>query len=155
MKPLILAVLLAAPVFASDTPRVITRENVLALMNDYRAEAGLAPLREDARLRKAAEDRMRHMEDNAYWSHDSPDGLTPFVWMLARDYNYASAAENLAAGFETAPFLVSSWIESPGHRDNILSPQFEDCGIAIIDGATTGRATGKSIVVLFGKTTQP
>jgi uncharacterized protein YkwD len=42
-------------------------------------------------------------------------------------------------------------MESHGHRENILSPQYEDCGIAIIDGATTGRATGKSIVVLFGK----
>ena len=42
-------------------------------------------------------------------------------------------------------------MESPGHRDNILSPLYMDCGVAIIDGSTKGRATGKSIVVLFGR----
>ena len=154
---LFLALFLSTSAFASSSPtNVITRENVLALMNAYRAELNLAPLREDPRLDRAAEDRMRDMENNLYWAHQSPDGVSPFVWLSARDYYYKAAAENLAAGFETANFLVKSWLESPGHRENILSPEFEDCGIAIIDGATTGRATGKSIVVLFGRAaTQP
>ncbi len=150
--PILLLVLFAAAsAFASDAKREINAENVLALMNEYRGEAGLAPLRADARLTQAAEDRMRHMEESGYWSHESPDGLSPFVWMSARDYDYSGAAENLAAGFETARFLVESWLESPGHRANILSAEYDDCGIAIIDGATTGPATGKSIVVLFGR----
>ena len=147
---IVLSLFLSATAFASDGKNAITRENVLALMNEYRAEAGLRPLLLDDQLNLAAEDRMRHMEDNEYWSHESPDGLSPFLWILARSYNYSAAAENLAAGFETARFLVASWIESPGHRENILSPVYEDCGIAIIDGSTKGRATGKSIVVLFG-----
>jgi uncharacterized protein YkwD len=136
--------------FASDEKTEITAENVLALMNVYRAEAGLPPLRADERLARAARDRMRHMEDVGYWSHEAPDGMSPFVWVTARDYDYSHAAENLAAGFETVGVLVSSWMESQGHRENILSSDLEDCGVAIIDGSTTGRATGKSIVVLFG-----
>ena len=148
---LLLALLLAAPLFASDATNEITADNVLAQMNAWRAEAGLAPLRIDPRLAKAAEDRMRDMEDGGWWSHESPSGLSPFTWLMRRDYTFQAAAENLASGFETVRLLVASWMESPGHRDNIMSPVLEDCGIAIIDGATTGRAMGKSVVVLFGK----
>jgi len=151
MKRLILAVLIAVPLFASDASNEITPANVVALMNEYRADAGLPPLRIDARITRAAEDRMRDMEETGYWSHESPTGMSPFTWLAARDYTFEAAAENLASGFETARFLVASWMESHGHRDNIMSAEYEDCGVAIIDGATTGRATGKSIVVLFGR----
>jgi uncharacterized protein YkwD len=129
----------------------INTANVIALMNEYRAEKGLPPLSENPQLTRAAGDRMRHMEELGYWSHNAPDGMSPFVWLMARDYAYSAAAENLASGFETARLLVQSWMESPGHRDNIMGTEFEHCGIAIIEGSTMGPATGKSIVVLFGK----
>lgn len=148
---LALLVLAAIPAFADDPSNEITAENVLRLMNQYRAAEGLGPLGFDERLGKAAGDRMHHMEDEGYWAHESPDGLTPFVWVKVRAYDFAFAGENLACGFETARLLVQSWMESPGHRANILSRDFEDCGIAIIDGSTLGPAAGKSIVVLFGK----
>ena len=76
--------------------------------------------------------------------------MSPFVWLTLRNYQYAAAAENLAAGFETARLLVASWMESPGHRANIIGAEFRDVGIAIIEGSTKGPAMGKSIVVLFG-----
>src|SRR5688572_11255813 len=151
MKRLLLFLLLLPAAAFADARNEITPDNVVARMNAYRAEAGLAPLRLDERVTLAARDRMRDMEDTGYWSHESPTGMSPFTWLMVRDYAFSAAAENLASGFETATFLVDSWMESHGHRENILSPQYEDCGIAIIDGATTGRATGKSIVVLFGK----
>ena len=150
MKRLLLLLLLLPATAFADTNE-ITPENIVERMNAYRAEAGVAPLRLDDRITLAARDRMRDMEDTGYWSHESPTGMSPFTWLIVRDYSYSAAAENLASGFETAKFLVESWMESHGHRENILSPQYEDCGIAIIDGATTGRATGKSIVVLFRK----
>jgi uncharacterized protein YkwD len=129
----------------------ITAANVIRLMNEYRAEEGLPPLAADTRLTQAAGDRMRHMEEEQYWSHESPAGMAPFVWLRSRAYDFQTAGENLAAGFETARVLVESWMESPGHRANIMSANFADCGIAIIEGSTRGPATGKSIVVLFGK----
>ena len=129
----------------------ITPESVLSEMNAYRAQLHLAPLQFDARLSAAADDRMRDMEELAYWSHESPDGRSPFLWLRMRNYPYQAAGENLAAGFETCEVLVSAWMESKGHRDNILSSTYTECGIAIIDGSTTRRAVGKSIVVLFGK----
>jgi uncharacterized protein YkwD len=142
---------LATAAFGVDLNNDITPDNVLRLMNDYRADRGLPPLHQEAHLMKAAQDRMRDMADGGWWSHQSPDGVSPFVWLIARDYPYAYAGENLAMGFETAKVLVSSWMESPGHRDNIMGTQYDDCGIAIIDGATTGPANGKSVVVMFGR----
>ncbi|MFL6248327.1 MAG: CAP domain-containing protein [Thermoanaerobaculia bacterium] len=142
--------LLFAFVASAEPSNEITAANVLRLMNDYRAEAGLLPLSEDVLLDQAAADRMRHMEEESFWSHVSPQGLSPFHWLSQREYHYRAAGENLAAGFETARLLVQSWMESRGHRANILSANYEDCGIAIIDGSTLGPATGKSIVVMFG-----
>ena len=149
MKRLLLVLLLSVPAFAGD--REITPENVTALMNVYRAEAGLGPLRLDARLTRAATARMQEMMDGQWWGHASPDGTPPFVWITAADYNYVAAAENLAAGFETTGLLVQSWIESPGHRANILNGLYADCGIAVIEGRTDRRAAGTSIVVLFAR----
>jgi uncharacterized protein YkwD len=145
---LLLLVFAATPAFASD----ITRASVVAAMNEYRAEHHLLPLREDARLDAAAGDRMRDMEDQAYWAHESPDGRSPFTWLVPNGYAFHYAGENLATGFETTELLVEGWMESSGHRANILSPRFEDCGIAIIDGLTMRRGAGKSIVVMFGAT---
>jgi uncharacterized protein YkwD len=153
MKRALFVVLLsmvALTAAAIEPSNEITTENVLRLMNEYRAQEGLAPLHADMLLVEAAGDRMRHMEDEAYWSHESPDGLSPFHWLKERQYPYRAAGENLAYGFETARLLVQSWMESRGHRANILSANYDDCGIAIIDGSTLGPATGKSVVVMFG-----
>ncbi|HYH06884.1 MAG TPA: CAP domain-containing protein [Thermoanaerobaculia bacterium] len=153
MRKIVFAALLLSAVaaYAGEPSNEITTENVIAQMNAHRAEHGLPPLQADERLMKAAADRMKHMEDEAYWSHTSPDGVTPFVWVRLRNYDFKAAGENLATGFETARLLVTSWMESPGHRANILSAMYEDCGIAIIDGAVDGPSSGKSIVVLFAK----
>ena len=136
------------PLFGAE----ITRQSVIAEMNVRRAELGLQTLREDPRLDLAADDRMRDMEDNSYWAHVSPDGREPFAWIRPRGYEYTYAGENLASGFETVEVLLDGWMESKGHRENIVSPIYEDCGVAVIDGATTGRAVGRSIVLLFGRT---
>jgi len=136
----------AAPAFASE----ITNASVVAAMNEQRAHAGLPPLREDPRLDAAAADRMRDMEELGYWAHESPDGRSPFLWLALRRYPYRFAGENLATGFETTELLVDGWMGSKGHRENILSPDYAHCGIAIIDGGTAKRTAGRSVVVMFG-----
>jgi len=149
--PFLFLLALAAPLLASD----ITPASVLVQMNAYRAKNGLGPLHFDARLNLAADDRMRDMEDLEYWAHDAPDGRSPFVWLKPRGYDFRSAGENLATGFETTELMVQGWMESAGHRANILSEDYDDVGIAVIDGSTTRRATGKSVVVMFGRTRLP
>ena len=151
MRSLLLALLFVPTLAFAGGPRDITVASVIEEMNVYRAEHGLPPLTEESRLTKAAEDRMRDMEDLGYWAHVSPDGRSPFVWLRANGYQHNYAAENLASGFETVGVLVEGWMESPGHRANIISPLYSECGVAIIEGATTGRQSGKSIVVLFAR----
>lgn len=138
-----------APSSPSIVAEQITAESIVIEMNRHRAAEGLDPLVVEPRVTMAAEDRMRDMEELSYWSHRSPEGMSPFTWLTSRGYRFRFAGENLAAGFDTTRVLVDSWMESRGHRANILSANFRDCGIAIIDGRTTGRASGKSIVVLF------
>lgn len=154
MRPLLLVLLLAcsAAVLAEDVVLTeITPESVTALMNEYRAQAGLLPLRLDSKLTRAAEGRMQEMADGGWWSHQSPEGTSPFVWLSIIDYKYSMAAENLATGFETVRLLVETWMESPGHRANILGGGYADCGVAVLDGSTTGPALGRAVVVLFGR----
>jgi uncharacterized protein YkwD len=145
---LVLLALVATSAFASD----ITSASVVAAMNEQRAQFGLRPLREDPRLDAAAADRMRDMEELSYWSHEAPDGRSPFLWLALRHYPFRFAGENLARGFETTELLVGGWMESKGHRENILSHDYDDCGVAVIEGGTVARLTGKSIVVMFGST---
>jgi len=151
--PLLLtvALVLSPSAFASD----ITRASVVAEMNVRRATFGLPALREDVRLDDAADDRVSDMEDQGYWAHVSPQGKQPFEWMRPHGYEYRYAGENLASGFETTEVLVDAWMESNGHRANILSPMYRDCGVSILDGSTIGRVTGKSIVVMFASSTSP
>jgi uncharacterized protein YkwD len=147
VKRLLALMLIATPAFAGE----ITRQSVIDGMNAARAEQHLQPLRENARLDSAADDRMHDMEDLGYWAHQSPDGRSPFTWLRVRNYEFELAGENLATGFETEELLMSGWLESKGHRENILSSEYQECGVSIIDGGTTRRAAGKSIVVLFAK----
>ncbi|HVT44462.1 MAG TPA: CAP domain-containing protein [Thermoanaerobaculia bacterium] len=151
----ILAVAVAAALPVAAEPFLpgtdINNASVLQLMNFYRGLHGVAPLREDPRLSAAAADRMRDMEELQYFSHESPDGRSPFVWVRLRGYDFLRAGENLAAGFETAQILVTAWMESKGHRENILSSEYRDVGMAIIPGAPNSRAVGKSIVILFAR----
>ena len=156
MKRLALLALLSLLVITARAETIqhsseVTVDSVIASMNDYRRERDLAPLSGEQRLMQAAEDRMRDMEELGYWSHHSPDGRSPFFWLKFRAYRFTNAGENLARGFESTELLVSTWMESPGHRDNILGAEYTHVGVAVIDGATTGRYPGKSVVVLFGR----
>jgi uncharacterized protein YkwD len=139
----------AVPLFAQTD---ISRASIVAAMNLERIARHLKPLREDPRLDAAADDRVHDMLSLRYWAHIAPDGRTPFELFLPHGYSFAAAAENLAAGFDSLQRLIGGWMDSSGHRANILSPDYEDCGVAVIEGSTTHAWwQGKSVVVLFGK----
>jgi uncharacterized protein YkwD len=142
---------LAASAAAETPPPAadITAENVVRVINDYRARHDLPPVVLDTRLDLAAGDRMADMVEQGYWSHRSPQGKPPFDFLQPRGYAYRTAAENLATGFETVEVLVESWMESDGHRVNILTPAFTHAGVAVIEGNPARRAAGRSVVVIF------
>ena len=102
---------------------------VLDLTNAERQKAGLQPLQADRNLMNSARQKSTDMASNNYFSHTSPTYGSPFDQMKANGVTYKSAAENIAMGQRTAEEVVKGWMESPGHRQNILTPEFTHIGI--------------------------
>ena len=118
-------------------------------MNRERAAHGLQPLRVNNRLALAAGDRIDDMFDQRYFDHVAPDGTQPFVWADKRGYRYRVIGENLAVGYRSANAVVDGWMNSPGHRRNILTRGFDEIGIGIAEGSPTRGYGGPTIVALY------
>lgn len=102
---------------------------VLGLVNQYRNQAGLRPIRLNARLNASAQAHSQDMAINDFFGHNGSNGSTADDRILAAGYNYALVGENIAAGFATAQSVVKGWMESPSHRKNILHPFLRDMGV--------------------------
>lgn len=110
---------------------------MLRLVNQERAAAGLAPLVMDERLRQVARAHSTDMFQRGYFSHYTPERDSPFDRLQAADISYLAAGENLAL----APSVEAAHrglMNSPGHRANILSPSFRRIGIGALDGGLRG-----------------
>ncbi|MBE1554742.1 CAP domain-containing protein [Sporosarcina limicola] len=102
---------------------------VLDLTNVERQKAGLAPLQTDSKLMNSARQKSADMASKNYFSHTSPTYGSPFDQMKTNGITYRSAAENIAMGQRTAEEVVKGWMESPGHRQNILEASYTHIGI--------------------------
>jgi uncharacterized protein YkwD len=111
---------------------------VVALTNAERAKAGCGPLAVDATLTSVAQAHSQDMASNDYFSHDSQDGRTPFARMTAAGYRYSTAAENIAAGQRTAQDVMTGWMNSPGHKANILNCALTQIGVGHATGGSYG-----------------
>lgn len=109
----------------TDTSRY--PQEVLDLVNKEREAAGLAPLVLDEKLNEAA--KVRAQEITSEFSHTRPDGTEPFTVLKEYGCSYMTAGENIAAGQSTPSEVVQSWMNSEGHRANILSPDFAKLGV--------------------------
>ena len=111
-------------------------EQVLALVNQERKKAGVAPLQMDWELQRVARVKSCDMRDNNYFSHDSPEYGTPFEMMKDFGIKYKTAGENIASGQKTAQQVMNSWLNSAGHRKNILSGSFTHIGVGYCEGGS-------------------
>lgn len=100
---------------------------VLAIMNQIRAENGLSTLTTTQELMNTAQ--MRAAETTIHFSHERPDGSSCFTAYEQNGVSYGWAGENIAAGQNSPEYVMESWMNSPGHRANILKPQFKHVGI--------------------------
>lgn len=114
----------------SDRDRLIRQ--VLQLTNSYRQQAGLQPLRLNDTLTTAAYTHSLDMATHDFFGHVGFNGSTLFNRLDAAGYRYTSAGENIAAGFTTASTVVQAWMNSPLHRQNILTPFLEEVGIGFV-----------------------
>ena len=105
---------------------------VVRLVNVYRSNAGLKPLSADAELSYIARLKSQDMCDKRYFSHTSPTYGSPFQMMKDFGVKYRSAGENIAMGQRTPSEVVTAWMNSPGHRANILNSSFTRIGVGYV-----------------------
>ncbi|MFH1610534.1 MAG: CAP domain-containing protein, partial [Patescibacteria group bacterium] len=127
----------------------ITRANLITLLNQERVSLGLQPLVENQRLDEAALLKAKDILEKDYFSHQSPEGVTPWYWFLKTGYNYKYAGENLAIGFLNSEDVYNAWLNSASHRENMINPNYREVGTAILTGNFKGNNT-TVIVQLFG-----
>ncbi|MFE0451729.1 sigma-70 family RNA polymerase sigma factor [Streptomyces sp. NPDC058914] len=107
---------------------------VVALVNKERAAAGCGPLSQDPQLRDAAQGHSDDMAARDFFDHTNPDGDGPGERVTASGYRWSTYGENIAKGQQTPEAVMTSWMNSPGHRANILNCAFEEIGVGIHDG---------------------
>lgn len=108
-------------------------QQVAELTNNERSKHGLAPLQVDVLLGKVAHEKSRDMAINNYFSHDSPIYGSLFDMMKANGISYSAAGENIAKGYFTPEHVVTGWMNSPGHRQNILNDEFTHIGVGFFE----------------------
>lgn len=130
------------------------KTNIFTLVNNERAKAGLKPLVESQVLDTSTTNKANDMFAKNYWAHVSPEGNTPWVLFGNVGYSYNFAGENLAKDYFSGGETVTGWMNSPGHKENILNPNYTETGIAVVDGTLSGAST-RLIVQHFGKPYAP
>ncbi|OGE79901.1 MAG: hypothetical protein A2660_00400 [Candidatus Doudnabacteria bacterium RIFCSPHIGHO2_01_FULL_45_18] len=110
----------------------LSSAQILDLLNQDRQKHGLAELQSNPILNLAALAKADDMLSKKYFAHVSPEGTKPWHWFKRMGYNYTYAGENLAEGYHDARELENSWMNSPTHRANILSPFYSDVGLAVV-----------------------
>ncbi|MGW0841834.1 CAP domain-containing protein [Streptomyces sp. NPDC002787] len=115
-----------------------TATEVITLTNAERAGAGLPPLSPDPLLTVAAQAHSADMVARAFYAHTSPDGGEPWHRAAAAGSTMRSIGENIACGQRSAAEVVRGWMNSPGHRANILKPGFTHIGIGFAGGGSAG-----------------
>ncbi|QIB42372.1 CAP domain-containing protein [Streptomyces aureoverticillatus] len=115
-----------------------TTADVLTLTNSHRTAAGLRPLAPDLRLTTAAQAHSADMVARAFYSHTAPDGSEPWHRAAAAGSPHRTVGENIACGQRSAAEVVQGWMDSPGHRANILKPAFTHLGVGYAGGGSAG-----------------
>ncbi|MFE1291370.1 sigma-70 family RNA polymerase sigma factor [Streptomyces sp. NPDC058751] len=112
-----------------------TVAQVVALVNKERAAVGCGPLTEDPQLEDAAQAHSEDMAARDFFEHTNPDGVDPGQRITAAGYRWSTYGENIAEGQQTPQAVMESWMNSPGHRANILNCSFKNIGVGVHKGS--------------------
>ncbi len=125
-------------------------ETLVRLTNEARRTNGVAPLRVNGQLTRIAEERARDMLKKQYFGHVAPDGGSYPDVARTVGYRYKCLSENIASGeFASNQSLIDGWMQSPGHRKNLLSTDVDEIGIAAVRGSLKGEDTWVAVQI-FG-----
>lgn len=147
---LVVVVFRAQELFRStDIGAAVITSMVLDLENAVRRESRLPELRLNETLSRAAREKASDMIARGYFAHETPDGEAPWKFIDDAGYVYVYAGENLALDFGESADVVSAWLNSKSHRENVLGYQYRDTGIAVVEGTYQG-ARRTFVVQMFG-----
>ncbi len=119
----------------------INEAQLLEETNKQRVMRGVEPLRLSSALSQAASQKSNYMFEKNYWAHFAPDGTTPWSFIKSAGYEYLYAGENLAKGFTDSSEVADAWMNSPTHRENLLSSKYRDIGFSVQEGILNGENT--------------
>ncbi len=135
-KIIVFIVVVSFPLSAWLSPNILFEEGrkIINLTNQVRTNLGLNVLKENQKLNDSAMNKAQDMLINQYFAHTSPNGQKLSNWLSKANYNYKSAGENLAIGFDTAENVIEAWKQSPTHYSNLIDPDFTEIGVGAISG---------------------
>ena len=116
-----------------DNSVLSIESEVLRLVNVERSKAGLAPLKMSSELSNVARKKSQDMADKNYFDHNSPTYGSPFDMMKQFGIKYTAAGENIAKGHNSAEAVMNGWMNSAGHKANILSSKFGTLGVGYVN----------------------
>lgn len=124
---------------------------LLQQTNSHRGANGVPSLGLNGQLNAAAQNKANDMASRNYWSHNTPEGSPPWIFVDAQGYDYKKIGENLAAGFADEASTINGWMNSAGHRANMLDTAFTEVGFGFANNANYTSAGGgpMTIVVAF------
>jgi len=114
---------------------------IVELTNDERVDSDMSVLVRNELLDNAATLKAAHMAQYEYFAHYSPDGVSPWYWFDTIGYDYLHAGENIAVLFTDSEDVVRAWMDSPLHRENILSTKYQEIGVGTAKGTYKGKDT--------------
>ena len=127
-------------------------ETLLTSTNQARQAAAESNLTVDQQLTVAAQAKANDMAARNYWAHNTPDGKAPWTFITNAGYNYDLAGENLAYGISGARDVVTGWMNSPEHRDNILNAGYQNVGFGVATALNyQGKGEQTIVVAEYGK----
>jgi hypothetical protein len=127
----------------------MSSDTLLRGTNDYRDRSNLPSVHLNDALSRAAQAKADQMVSQNFWSHIAPDGTTPWFYFHKVGYDYSVAGENLAYGFATSDQVVTAWMNSAEHRDNVLG-NYQDIGFGFANGADYQHGKNTVVVAFYG-----
>jgi hypothetical protein len=129
----------------------MSASGLLSSTNAARSSNGVKSLKSNSKLAAAAQAKANDMAARNYWSHNTPDGKSPWTFVVAKGYSYQKLGENLATGFSSEQATINGWMASPPHRENILDSAFTEVGFGYANNPdyTSGGGGPMTIVVAF------
>lgn len=130
----------------------LNNQDLLNSTNTARRSYDQNPLKLNPLLSRAAQAKANDMALKNYWSHNTPSGNPPWVFVSAVDYSYDKLGENLAAGFTDASTTIDGWMASPSHKENMLDDEYTEVGFGFANNpnyTSTGNEGPMTIVVAY------